>query len=73
MVGRILFYLFIIFILSVLSTYVPCAVIQTVQQVAKDLEMNPMTVSRLLNQFGKGLREKNKSPTQSERSFYLFI
>lgn len=25
-----------------------------VQKVAKELEMNPMTISRLLNQYGKG-------------------
>jgi len=34
----------------------------TVKQVAKELEISPMTVSRLLDQYGKGLRQKNKAP-----------
>lgn len=35
---------------------------KTVQEVAKEVKMSPMTVSNLLKEYGKGLRPKHGAP-----------
>lgn len=37
---------------------------KNVQEVSKELKMDPVTVSNLLKEYGKGLRPKNKAPLQ---------